>query len=168
MKTELLQQFLRSLFTWRGRINRSVFCFCFLGFIVLSIALNYIGQFLAANIDPSLGVTIYYLVSLALMLAMLFQMMRRYHDFGVTGWVPGGFFLFSCVVYTLISPTFSFGASLSVETNYYIRLSVQILGYIVMLFVPALVRGHKSANKYGAPPQPLFATNKDGGKPNEE
>lgn len=151
------QQILRSLFTWRGRINRAVFCYCFLGFIVLSIAVNYLCPLLATAVDATLGVTLYYLLSLALMLSMLFQMMRRYHDFGVTGWVPGGYFLFCTAAYLAISPTTSFGASLSVEANYYTRLSLQIVGYIVMLFVPALVRGHKTANKYGAPPTRLSA-----------
>lgn len=100
------KKFLRQLFTPYGRLQRRPFAYCLLFYILIHIALRWL-SILTMPLMPVMVMMLTLLLTVVITLAMLCLTIRRYHDFGCTGWIPGGSLLL----------TFAFGMAQSLPTS---------------------------------------------------
>lgn len=152
---------LSGLFSPYGRLRRRFFCYYMFAYVVLILALNFLGAFLSVLV-PVMGQLVVLVLYVPALGAMLCQLMRRYHDFGVTGWVPGGFFCVTLLYGLLASwPGAPLQSALPVGWSEMLRVGLSALGLVVLFFVPALMPGQKGANRYGR--NPRYAQDGQGG-----
>ncbi len=139
-------------FTPRGRVRRRVFCFFVLGYIIVSMLIQMLGGLLV-RLNPLGAMLLVIILQLPLIGTWICVQMRRYHDFGITGWLPGSFILLQFLWGLLATPAFGL-------TAFFMHPKVQLaatifsaLNLIVLFFVPALTPGFKGSNRYGADPK---------------
>lgn len=131
--------FLKQLFSPYGRLKRRPFAYCLLLYIVINIALRWLG-ILAMPLMPAMVMLLVFLLTVVVTLSMLCLTMRRYHDFGCSGWVPGGSLLL----------TFAFGLAQSLpgtplaEAQWaslveIVNVVLSAIGLVAMVLVPLAV-----------------------------
>ena len=139
-------------FTPRGRVRRRVFCFFVLGYIIVTMLILMLGGLLI-RLNPLGAMLLVIILQLPLIGAWICVQMRRYHDFGISGWLPGSFILLPHLWMLLADPAFGMTAFF---THPKVELAATIfsaLNLIVLYFVPALTPGFKGSNRYGADPK---------------
>jgi len=142
---------LADLLSPRGRLSRRLFCICLLAYIVLSYAVGYLGNLLV-KLHPTMGMLITLILWLPLIAAMVCQVVRRYHDFSASGWIPGGYLLAAFVFSLLSSPNMPFvGDAQTAATIEIINVGLQVVGLLLIVFIPALIPAERGANRYGEP-----------------
>ena len=146
------KKFLRQLFTPYGRLQRRPFAYCLLFYILIHIALRWL-SILAIPLMPVMVMMLTLLLTVVITLAMLCLTIRRYHDFGCTGWIPGGSLLL----------TFAFGMAQSLPTSplsqadmaptvAIVNVVLSAIGLIVMVLVPLAMPSTKKPTRYDAQP----------------
>lgn len=144
---------LAALLSPRGRLNRRFFCYYLLAYVVLCYAAQWIGLQLM-KLHVAIGMLVTLILILPLIGAMVCQVFRRYHDFGLTGWIPGSYLLVAFVFSLLRSPRMLLDQSVApLAWVSVVSLVLQVVGLLLIVFVPALVPSQKRANRYGAPSQ---------------
>ena len=93
-----------------------------------------------------------FLATVVTTLAMLCLTIRRYHDFGCTGWVPGGSllltFAFGLAQSLPGSPLFRPEMSAAVEV---VNVVLSAIGLIVMVLVPLAFPSTRQPTRYDRP-----------------
>ena len=146
------KKFLRQLFTPYGRLQRRPFAYCLLFYILTHIALRWLSV-LAMPLMPVMVMMLTLLLTVVITLAMLCLTIRRYHDFGCTGWIPGGSLLL----------TFAFGMAQSLPTSplsqadmaptvAIVNVVLSAIGLLVMALVPLAMPSTKKPTRYDAQP----------------
>lgn len=143
-----VSRFLAPLLTVRGRTSRRFYCYCLLAYIVLSVLIGLLARLIITYLHPTIGMLVALILVLPLLAAMFCQAVRRYHDFGVTGWVPGGFLIAAFVLNLLRSPGQPLDGTPWAEA---MRIGLQALSIIVFVFIPGLVPTTKRGDRYGSP-----------------
>ncbi len=140
--------FLSSLFEMRGRISRRAFCYYMLFYVVACMLAAGLETVLV-RLSPAIGQLVVLALVVPLVGAMLCQESRRYHDFGVSAWIPGGFLLLNFMLPLLWNYVLS--GLFAPEVYEIARVVFSALGFVVLFAVPAIVPGGKSVNRYGRP-----------------
>ncbi len=146
------KKFLRQLFTPYGRLQRRPFAYCLLLYILIHIALRWL-SILAMPLMPVMVMMLTLLLTVVITLAMLCLTIRRYHDFGYTGWIPGGSLLL----------TFAFGMAQSLPTSplsqadmaptvAIINVVLSAIGLLLIVLVPLAMPSTKKPTRYDAQP----------------
>lgn len=139
-------------FTPRGRVRRRVFCFFVLGYIIVSMVIQMLGGLLI-RLNPLGAMLLVIILQLPLRGAEICVQMRRYHDFGISGWLPGSFYLLHFLWWLLSVPAFGLTAFFMHPKVEMAATIVSAVYLIVLFFVPALTPGVKGSNRYGADPK---------------
>ncbi len=140
---------LSGLFSPFGRIGRRYFVRYMALFIVCFYLSGLLGGVLV-RLHAAMGMLLTVAMALLLILLMLGQTVRRYHDFGCTGWVPGSFVAATLFLAILDNwPSRPLLQIFPASTLEMITMAWSALSIVVLFFVPALWPGTKGANRYG-------------------
>ncbi len=143
------QSFFADLFTTRGRICRHIFWRYMLIYVAGCLIVSALGRALN-GLSTILAQLVVILLYLPLAAAALCQTVRRYHDFNVSGWVPGGFMLL-CFLEYIVSASLQVSDSLIAWTSIF-EVCMSAAGLALLFLVPALVPGNRITNRYGMRP----------------
>lgn len=142
------KQFLHALFQPYGRLQRRPFAYCLLLYIIISIGLSWAGLLLMP-LMPAMVMLINVLLSVVIAAVMLCLTMRRYHDFGCTGWVPGGSLLLAFFFGIMQSWP---GSPLTMKENVgwvaVANVVLSALGLITMVIIPLFIPTTSKKTRY--------------------
>ncbi len=122
-------------------------------FLVAYILVVYLSRLLLP-LQPLMVGLITVTIILMLILIIMGQVVRRYHDFGYTGWVPGvcaGITILMTLVET--RPETSLQRFISPEAFTVFQMLWSALSLMILFFLPALIPGQKHRNRYGEDPR---------------
>lgn len=140
------KKIIASLFSTRGTIGRRRFAYTLLIYIAVNYALQYLAPY-AAHLAGTTGLLIVFLLFILTIAAALCQMIRRYHDFGRSGWWPAGCLLLALatgIARTILIPR-SNDATL-LNTLEIAATVISGLGLVVMVLIPLFVPGRPIGN----------------------
>lgn len=147
------QPFLSSLLYPFGRVRRRYFCYYLLIYVVFNVLISLLSGLLMSMVQ-SIGMLIAIIFYVALLGVWICQTVRRYHDFGFSGVLPGIIFVVTMAYTIMLSlPGAPLVQMMGAETTEVVRIVIWVLFLILMVFVPALVPGTKGFNHYGSNPR---------------
>ena len=165
--------FFSGLFSAAGRLRRLHFGLYVIIFFALAIVVGTIGAIVGGFLGAAFSVAggmmvmlILLLFLLVLYVPMFLAVIKRYHDFGWSGWVPGVLFIchFAWSVYfqvAYVPQVLESAARLRpvhlpvwVET---VSAVFTVVNLFVFLLIPLFMPGTKGFNRYGSNPKRPYA-----------
>ena len=137
------------LFSTHGRLPRRTFAYAMLAYICALFIIGVFGRF-CAPLMPSMIFILCFCAQLLAELSALTFIVRRYHDFGVTGWLPGALFL-AVITFGILRtvPTSPLAQPQNATAVEITNTVLSALALIVWILIPLAWPPQKRENRYG-------------------
>ena len=146
----IVDSFTKKYFQCKGRSSRKEFL-VFTIFTILTTSILEVGRYLLKDNLLSLLIYIYVFIDIFYIIPSFTILVRRLHDFKISGWT---YFFFNCfILIVMIYLAVKDGSFTKINrsmstTTIVFCYSAVILEYLILVFTP----GTPTTNKYGEPP----------------